>query len=129
MLYPTDQAQCCILVFAVIRKVTYKNLDKWYMELRQNCPNIPVICVANKIDVNHKVVSKQFKFPKKRKLPIRFVSAADGTNVAKLFKEAIQLAVTFKNSEAADDDIIGQIYELINDEDLGKDKSDQYKLT
>ena len=44
------QAQACVLVFDVTRKVTYKNLANWYTELRQNRPEIPCILVANKID-------------------------------------------------------------------------------
>jgi Rab-like protein 2 len=43
-------AHACILVFDVTRKITYKNLSTWYEELREYRPNIPCICVANKID-------------------------------------------------------------------------------
>ena len=44
------QAQACILVFDATRKITYKNLPKWYQELRKYRPNIPCFLVANKID-------------------------------------------------------------------------------
>jgi len=44
------QAHSCILVFDVARKTTYKNLEKWYQELRNYRSNIPCIVVANKID-------------------------------------------------------------------------------
>jgi Rab-like protein 2 len=37
-------------VFDIERKLTYKNLGKWYQELREYRPDIPCICVANKID-------------------------------------------------------------------------------
>ena len=37
------------------RKATYQHLDEWYRELRNFCQDIPVILVANKIDVNYKV--------------------------------------------------------------------------
>ena len=37
-------------VFDVTRKITYKNLQHWYSELRQHRPDIPCILVANKID-------------------------------------------------------------------------------
>lgn len=39
-----------VQVFDVTRKVTYLNLKTWYNEMRENCPNIPCILVANKID-------------------------------------------------------------------------------
>jgi Rab-like protein 2 len=71
-------------VFDVTRKATYTNLAEWYKELRVYCENIPVICVANKIDVDEKVTKKAFQFPKKHDLPFYFVSAADGTNVVKV---------------------------------------------
>ena len=44
------EANSCILVFDVTRKITYKNLPKWLKELRVFRPNIPVLCAANKID-------------------------------------------------------------------------------
>ena len=43
-------AHACILTFDVTRKVTYDNLNKWYPAMRKNCPNIPCLLVANKID-------------------------------------------------------------------------------
>ena len=39
-------AHAAILVFDVTRKSTYKNLNIWYKELRQNRPNIPVIVLG-----------------------------------------------------------------------------------
>lgn len=49
------QAHCCILVFDVTRKLTYQHLNDWYNELREYCPDIPVILVANKIDIDYNV--------------------------------------------------------------------------
>ncbi|XP_022251635.1 rab-like protein 2A [Limulus polyphemus] len=85
-------------VFDITRKVTYKNLPKWYKELREYRPEIPCLCAANKIDVDFKVTKKSFNFPKKFGMPFYFVSASDGTNVVKLFKEAIQYAVQYKKN-------------------------------
>ena len=62
---------------------------KWLNELREYCPDIPVLCIANKIDVDYNVTKKTFNFPKKHSLPFQFVSAADGTNVVKAFKHII----------------------------------------
>lgn len=88
------KAHACILVFDVTRKVTYQNLQAWYQELRQYCETIPVICIANKIDVDLRVTSKAFAFPQKYNLPFHFVSAADGTNVVRIFEEVrMNLAV------------------------------------
>jgi len=43
------------MVFDVTRKVTYKNLERWYSELQEHCKGLPTIVVANKIDVDYKV--------------------------------------------------------------------------
>ncbi|XP_025926922.1 rab-like protein 2A isoform X4 [Apteryx rowi] len=85
-------------VFDVQRKVTYKNLSSWYKELREFRPEIPCIVVANKIDADMKVTQKSFNFARKFNLPFYFVSAADGTNVVKLFNDAIKLAVAYKQN-------------------------------
>lgn len=37
-------------VFDVQRKVTYRNLNSWYQELREFRPEIPCVVAANKID-------------------------------------------------------------------------------
>ena len=49
------RAHCCILVFDVTRKITYQHLSDWYKELREYCPSIPCVLVANKIDVDYNV--------------------------------------------------------------------------
>ncbi|XP_063782708.1 rab-like protein 2B isoform X2 [Pseudophryne corroboree] len=92
------KAHACIMVFDVQRKVTYKNLSSWYQELREYRPEIPCIVVANKIDADLRVTQKGFNFSKKHSLPLYFVSAADGTNVVKLFTDAIKLAVSYKRN-------------------------------
>ena len=54
--------------------------------------------MANKIDVDYNVTRKEFKFAAKHNLPFFFVSAADGTNVVKVFQSAILEAKRFKES-------------------------------
>ncbi|KAM6093949.1 rab-like protein 2B isoform 1-T1 [Chlamydotis macqueenii] len=104
------KAHACIMVFDVQRKVTYKNLNSWYKELREFRPEIPCIVVANKIDADMKVTQKSFNFARKFSLPFYFVSAADGTNVVKLFNDAIKLAVAYKqNSGDFMDEVIREL--------------------
>lgn len=108
-------AHCCILVFDVTRKITYKNLDQWYTELiGYRGLKMPVIIgariadiVANKIDMDESRASKQFGFVEKCRLerggseddlPFYFVSASDGSNVVTIFNEAIKRAVQFKKT-------------------------------
>lgn len=90
------QAHACVLVFDATRKITYKNLNGWYKELRQYRPSIPCLLVANKIDSNMEATNQSFAFGKKHNLPQYFVSAANGTNVVKLFRDAIKAALAYK---------------------------------
>jgi Rab-like protein 2 len=61
-----------------------------------------VIVVANKIDVDRRVVKKVFAFATKRDLPFFFVSASDGTNVVQMFNEAVRLAVHCRDNPPKD---------------------------
>ena len=99
--------------FDVTRKVTYKNLDRWYQELREYCPGIPTICVANKIDVDYRVTERSFAFPTKHKLPFFFVSASDGTNVVKVFQQAIMTGLEHKENPS--DDFMTMALELLGE--------------
>ena len=92
------RTHCCIMVFDVTRKITYQHLSDWYNEFREYCGDVPCVLVANKIDVDYNVTRKEFKFASKHNLPFFFVSAADGTNVVKVFQSAIMEAVRFKES-------------------------------
>ncbi|XP_027710094.1 rab-like protein 2A isoform X3 [Vombatus ursinus] len=99
------KAHACIM-----RKVTYKNLTTWYSELREFRPEIPCLVVANKIDVDTSMTQKSFNFARRFALPLYFVSAADGTNVVKLFNDAIRLAVSYKrNSQDFMDEVLQEL--------------------
>ncbi|NWT75229.1 RBL2A protein, partial [Prunella himalayana] len=121
------QAHACIMVFDVQRKVTYKNLNSWYKELREFRPEIPCIVVANKIDADMKVTQKSFNFARKFSLPFYFVSAADGTNVVKLFNDAIRLAVAYKQHSGDFMDEVLRELESFDLQNTSKDLSDKGK--
>lgn len=67
---------------------------------------MPVILVANKIDMDPSRATKSFAFVQKRieerggqegfSFSFYFVSASDGSNVVSIFQEAIKQAVQFK---------------------------------
>ena len=106
-------AHACVLCFDVTRKQTYKNLPQWYKELREYRAGIPVVCVANKIDVDMKVTSKEFAFPKKHNMEFFYCSASDGTNVVQAFERAIEAAVAY--SKAPKEDFVDQVMSLLDD--------------
>ncbi|XP_049639139.1 rab-like protein 2A [Suncus etruscus] len=109
------------MVFDVQRKVTYKNLSTWYAELRKSRPEIPCIVVANKIDADIKMTQKSFNFVRKFSLPLYFVSAADGTNVVKLFNNAIRLAVSYKQNSQ---DFMDEVLQELENFDLEQEEED-----
>ncbi|XP_025310764.1 rab-like protein 2B isoform X1 [Canis lupus baileyi] len=115
------KAHACIMVFDVQRKVTYKNLSTWYTELREFRPEIPCILVANKIDADIKMTQKSFSFARKFSLPLYFVSAADGTNVVKLFNDAIRLAVSYKHNSQ---DFMDEVLQELENFDLEQKEED-----
>jgi len=93
-------AHAAILVFDVTRKPTYKNLAVWYKELRSYRPNIPVVVIANKIDENPKSTQIQFNFAKKNDLEMNYTSAADGTNVVRVFHGAIKAGCEYRKDDS-----------------------------
>ncbi|KAM8861407.1 RAB, member of RAS oncogene family-like 2 isoform 1-T1 [Synchiropus picturatus] len=131
------KAHACIMVFDVQRKITYKNLASWYKELREYRPEIPCCVVANKIDgesdsdvhilmplnqyilseADTKVTQRSFNFGKKQGLPFYFVSAADGTNVVKMFREMIKRAVDYKQNPS---DFMDEVMQELENFDLEK---------
>ncbi|XP_061060696.1 rab-like protein 2B isoform X4 [Eubalaena glacialis] len=115
------KAHACIMVFDVQRKITYKNLSTWYTELREFRPEIPCIVVANKIDADIKMTQKSFNFARKFSLPLYFVSAADGTNVVKLFSDAIRLAVSYKQNSR---DFMDEVLQELENVSLEQKKED-----
>lgn len=53
------------------------------------------------------VTKKSFSFPKKHDMPLYYVSAADGTNVVRLFRDAMRLALAYQSGDT--EDFIDQI--------------------
>ncbi|XP_023224914.1 rab-like protein 2A [Centruroides sculpturatus] len=121
------QAHACIFVFDVTRKITYKNLSNWYKELREYRPEIPCLCAANKIDVDYDITKKSFQFPKKYGMPFYFVSASDGTNVVKLFRDAIKYAVQYKKNPTDFVDEVLQELENFGSEDPSDEETPSKK--
>ncbi len=60
--------------------------------------NIPVILVANKLDLKPTIANKKFKFADQNNLPLYFTSAANGVNVVWIFEEILEKVIQYKNS-------------------------------
>lgn len=107
-----NRASSCIMVFDCSRRDTYSHLHQWYKELRKYRKDIPVILVANKIDLDERVVKQTFKFATKRDLPLVFCSAATGDNVVKVFNDAFKAAVEYQERDT--DDYTEDLYRTID---------------
>ncbi len=108
------QAHACILCFDVTRKLTYKNLPTWLKELRDFRPKIPIICIANKIDVDMAVMNKDFAFPRKHGMHFYFCSAADGSNVVAAFEDAIARGIHYRDNPP-EDDFMNDVLSLLSE--------------
>lgn len=124
------RANACILAFDVSRKNTYTNLKVWYEELQKYRKGIPVLVVANKIDMNRDVTNKTFAFASKLNLPFFFVSAAEGDNVVKVFTEAIQQGLDAKETGGNFDDDVMEALDYLDKraaEDAAEDAAPDQK--
>ena len=82
------------MVRVVCNPVQFNTLEMQHNMLRRK----PDVWVRGCGAVDMSVTQKTFNFPAKKKLPFFFVSASDGTNVVKVFNEAIQLGLRFKSA-------------------------------
>ncbi|NXT57870.1 RBL2B protein, partial [Pluvianellus socialis] len=111
------KAHACIMVFDVQRKVTYRNLNSWYKELREFRPEIPCVVVANKIDGEY-----IFFFHPLRTVinPVSLTLSDKHSPSHQLFNDAIKLAVTYKQNSG---DFMDEVMRELESFDLQK-KSD-----
>lgn len=107
-------ADAAVLVFDATRKETYQHLEDWHAQLISQRGEIPVIVVVNKLDLNKNVTQTQFKWAKQHNYPVYYTSAAKGTNVVRVFNEAIKLGWTHKNNP---DDVMGVIIGILAKQD------------
>mmetsp|Transcript_7010 Transcript_7010/g.6154 ORF Transcript_7010/g.6154 Transcript_7010/m.6154 type:complete len:210 (+) Transcript_7010:26-655(+) len=110
-------AHTCILVFDANRRITYQNLKHWYKEMKHHCPHIPCMVIANKIDIDDRATQRQYKFVEELGVPFNFVSAANGTNVVQIFKDALNMAQEYKKNPPKDD-FMSEVMDLLGDKAL-----------
>ncbi len=82
--------------------------------MRQHCPKIPCIVIANKIDIDERATQRQYKFVEDLGVPFNFVSAADGTNVVQIFRQALDMAIQYKD-DPNKDDFMNEVLELLGE--------------
>lgn len=68
------------------------------------------------------MTTKSFAFAGKNDLPLYYVSAADGTNVVQMFRDAIDAAVKYKDNPTDIDDQILEELDNFHFDPKGDDK-------
>eukprot|EP01112_Ceratiomyxa_fruticulosa_P016155 TRINITY_DN4847_c0_g3_i1.p1 TRINITY_DN4847_c0_g3~~TRINITY_DN4847_c0_g3_i1.p1 ORF type:complete len:219 (+),score=39.26 TRINITY_DN4847_c0_g3_i1:277-933(+) len=82
-----------LLVYDIAKHATYKNVERWLQELRENADrNIVIMLVGNKSDLRHlrEVPTEEAKeFAEKNKLSFIETSALDSSNVELAFQNIL----------------------------------------
>jgi len=82
-----------LLVYDIAKNVTFKNVERWLTELRENAaPNIVIMLVGNKSDLRHlrEVPTETAKeFAEKNNLSFIETSALESTNVELAFQNIL----------------------------------------
>ncbi|XP_032719694.1 GTP-binding nuclear protein Ran-like [Lontra canadensis] len=80
------EAQCAIIMFDVMSRVTYKNVPNWHRDLVRVCENFPIVLCGNKVDIkDRKVKAKSIVFHRKKNLQYYDISAKNNYNFEKPF--------------------------------------------
>ena len=83
--------------------------------MKSHCPHIPCIVIANKIDIDERATQRQYKFVEELGVPFNFVSAANGTNVVQIFKDALNMAIEYK-ANPPKDDFMKEVLDLLGED-------------
>jgi GTP-binding nuclear protein Ran len=79
-------ADAAIIMFDTTSLVSYKNVAKWYNDIREVSPNIPIVLVGNKCDVkDRKVKAHRITFHRMHNLAYFDISAKSNYNFDKPF--------------------------------------------
>jgi len=65
--------------------------------------------------VDERVTQRRYKFVEQLNVPFNFVSAADGTNVVQIFRDALKMAVEYK-ANPHQDDLMQDLMDLLGEE-------------
>ncbi|MFX0067801.1 MAG: Rab family GTPase [Promethearchaeota archaeon] len=89
-------AKGCLLVYDVTRRETFEHLEKWFNEVVAQCSIIPMILVANKVDMtNSRIIGREEgeKLAYDRGIPYYESSAKFGVNVVDCFSMLARMMV------------------------------------
>ena len=82
--------------------------------MRHHCPHIPCIVIANKIDIDERATQRKYKCVEELGVPFNFVSAANGTNVVQIFRDALDMGIKYKENPHKDD-FLKEVMDLLGE--------------
>ena len=83
--------------------------------MRTQCPHIPCIVIANKIELSEVSATRRYKFIEEIECPLEFVSAANGVNVVSIFEQALKNGLHYKQNPH-EDDFMNDVLDLLKDD-------------
>lgn len=93
-----------LVVYDVTNRESFEHLDKWLKDIYDQCGNIPIILVANKIDLtNEKVIPREEgeRYALKKNLTFYETSAKTGKMIVDVLEKLARLMLEVtKKSEA-----------------------------
>jgi small GTP-binding protein len=83
------------IVYDVTRPPTFLNVYEWYRNFKAVCPNAVTVLVANKVDIDERLVPKEAGLMLSDWLKERYIetSAKTGKNINKMFIECAREAI------------------------------------
>ncbi len=86
-----------LIVFDATNSSSFNNLEKWMMEVQKYRPNIPMVIVQNKVDLERKIEKDDVKaFIETYNLPVFETSAKDNVNIDTMFRYICRLLLGLK---------------------------------
>ena len=79
-------ADAAIIMFDVSSRISYKQVPTWYRDITRVEPDIPIILVGNKVDINDRQVKdRNVKFQRRKNIPYIPISTKSNYNYEKPF--------------------------------------------
>jgi small GTP-binding protein len=88
-----------LIVYDVTKTESFANIEQWFTELYNNCGEIPIILIGNKIDLNEdRVISTEEgeQYSQQKGIKLYETSAKTGENVPDVMEELAKLILAYR---------------------------------
>ena len=84
------KADMAIIMFDLTSRTTYNNIPQWHRDITNVKPDIPIVIVGNKLDLERTVKTNVISFPKRKKIKYFESSVKDDLGIIEPFLELLQ---------------------------------------